>query len=284
MQEANGNANDKTEFLNIIKSHIEQLKNDHNIEYIIADSALYTEKTISELDSKIKFITRVPENLKATKTAIKAASSSKLIKINDNYSYYETTSEYGGVIQRWLVLYSAANKKQEIYKLTGEVSSKISAKKDLSKYLGYFVLATNELDAEELSSKDILLEYKGQNKVERGFRFLKSPQFLTDSFYVKKPERLTSILMIMTLCLAVYSSLEYKIKIGLLLIGSYFIDQKGKDTQRPTAKWVFEYYSGIHLLIIDSSKKIILNLKERQKIILKALGNIYLEIYDCTEF
>ena len=54
--------------------------------------------------------------------------------------------------------------------------------------------------------------YKGQSKNERGFKFLKSPSFLAASFFVKKPERIEALLMIMTLCLLGYAALEYRIR------------------------------------------------------------------------
>ncbi len=54
--------------------------------------------------------------------------------------------------------------------------------------------------------------YKSQQSVERGFRFLKSPDFLISSLYLKKPERIEALLMVMTCCLMIYAALEYKIR------------------------------------------------------------------------
>ena len=42
--------------------------------------------------------------------------------------------------------------------------------------------------------------YKGQARAERGFRFLKDSQFLASSLYLKKPERVMALLMVMTVC------------------------------------------------------------------------------------
>ena len=56
-----------------------------------------------------------------------------------------------------------------------------------------FVLATNELDAACLSPLDLLEAYQGQQHAERGFRFLKSPEFLAASLYLKKPERIMDL-------------------------------------------------------------------------------------------
>jgi transposase len=36
---------------------------------------------------------------------------------------------------------------------------------------------------------EMLSTYKSQQAVEKGFRFLKSPDFLTSAIYQKKPER-----------------------------------------------------------------------------------------------
>jgi len=44
--------------------------------------------------------------------------------------------------------------------------------------------ATNELDEGQLSAQAVLDGYKGQAQAERGFRFLKDPQFLASSLYL----------------------------------------------------------------------------------------------------
>src|SRR5690606_28804319 len=75
-----------------------------------------------------------------------------------------------------------------------------------------FVLATNELDAAVLSPADLLAGYKGQIRVERGFRFLKDPVFLASSLFLKSEKRLMALLMVMTLCLLVYAALEWRIR------------------------------------------------------------------------
>jgi transposase len=46
---------------------------------------------------------------------------------------------------------------------------------------GRFILATNIMDANELTADEMIIRYKEQQSTERGFRFLKDPQFFTDS-------------------------------------------------------------------------------------------------------
>jgi transposase len=74
-----------------------------------------------------------------------------------------------------------------------------------------FIIATNDVNV-ELDMASLLSSYKAQQNVEKGFRFLKSPDFLTSAIYLKKPERIEALLMVMTSCLMVYASLEHHIR------------------------------------------------------------------------
>ena len=76
---------------------------------------------------------------------------------------------------------------------------------------GLFILSTNDL-SDSLSMQFLLDEYKSQQAVERGFRFLKSPDFLTSSLFLKKPERIEALLMIMTCSFLVYAAIEHLIR------------------------------------------------------------------------
>jgi len=69
---------------------------------------------------------------------------------------------------------------------------------------GRFIIATNELDSTRLTSQDLLHNYKGQQSVERGFRFLKEPAFMTSSVFLKSQKRIVALAMVMCLCLLVY--------------------------------------------------------------------------------
>lgn len=66
---------------------------------------------------------------------------------------------------------------------------------------GRFILATNVLPAEVLSDGDLLWEYKAQQSTERGFRFLKDPLFFTSSVFLKSPQRVAALAMVMGLSL-----------------------------------------------------------------------------------
>ena len=70
---------------------------------------------------------------------------------------------------------------------------------------GKFILATNVLEAKQLNPDDMILKYKEQQSTERGFGFLKDPLFFTDSVFLKSPERIEALALVMGLCLLVYT-------------------------------------------------------------------------------
>ncbi len=82
--------------------------------------------------------------------------------------------------------------------------------KELNKK-GRFILA-NDLDIENYQDGKMLEEYKEQQTVEGGFRFLKDPWFMVDSIFLKLPSRITALMMIMTLCLMIYNIGQYKLR------------------------------------------------------------------------
>lgn len=86
---------------------------------------------------------------------------------------------------------------------------------------GRLVPATNELDKEQLSGKELLEGYKGQIKVERGFRFLKDPHCGVLPF-LESERRLMALLMVMTLCPVVCESRVWA-RMGYFQPSSYFL-------------------------------------------------------------
>lgn len=74
-----------------------------------------------------------------------------------------------------------------------------------------YVLGTT-IDASELSDAEVIAAYKGQSHVEGGFRFLKDPLFFVSSLFVKKPNRIEGLLMVMTLALLVYSVAQRRLR------------------------------------------------------------------------
>lgn len=145
-----------------------------------------------------------------------------------------------------------------------------------------FIVGTNELESEALSDHELVTTYKDQGGVERGFRFLKDPLFLASSVFVKKPERIIALSLIMVLCLLVYRLAEYRLRARLAETEQTIPDQVQKPTARPTMRWVFQCFEGIELLHVQTattSLTIVLRLESVHRLILTLLGPLYEKIY-----
>jgi len=90
-----------------------------------------------------------------------------------------------------------------VYHIAGALASRLTDRQARIDQQSCCVLATNARDEGQLSPQAVLDGYKGQARAERGLRFLKAPQFLASSLYLKKPERIMALLMVMTVCLLV---------------------------------------------------------------------------------
>lgn len=163
------------------------------------------------------------------------------------------------------------------YQLTGLVVASDEVLETKKKTLGKFIIATNELDPERLSLQAMLEHYTAQGvSVERGFRFLKDPLFFAHSLFLKKPERIMSLVMIMGLALLIYALAERQLRQALAENNQAVPDQKGKPTERPTIRWVFQMFEGIDVLSIWQNDQIImrklLNLRPVHIQILRLFG------------
>ena len=354
MKAASGNSSDKMDFHQIVKAHITSLKSAHTNPYFIMDSAGFTEDNLIYFDKNNRYmVSRVPGNLVDAKQLIQVTPMSDFIDLDNGYKGIWQGSDYAGISQRWLLLFSeqaferesktldrqmlkqaelcrkslkklkaqvfaceadalkaidkwnqsqkyhqisrpsvnvkgrykskGKPKKDQVYDyheyfIEGELYTLIERRHEALNHKGKFIIATNDVDS-AMSMQELLDLYKSQQKVERGFRFLKSPEFLTSSFYLKKPERIEALLMVMTCCLMVYAGLEHQIRTKLKEKKLYFPNQKKKPVQNPTTRWVFFSFMDISLLTINADQKIVVNIKERHEVILQALGVNYKYFY-----
>jgi transposase len=167
------------------------------------------------------------------------------------------------------------------YKLQGEVIQDTN-KIDLARLMkGRFILATNQLNTDLLPDEKILSEYKKQSKTESGFKFIKDNSFEVSSIFLKKPERVAALMMIMTLCLMVYSVAQYRLRESLKELNEHVPNQNGKLTQNPTMKRVFKLFQGVQVLTVvinDITQVLVINLNITLKNILKYFGARAMEI------
>jgi transposase len=164
------------------------------------------------------------------------------------------------------------------YHITGQPYLCLKRVEEAKAHTGIFILATNDL-SDTLSMTELLTTYKSQQSVERGFRFLKSPDFLTASLFLKKPERIEALLMVMTCSLMIYAALEHRIRQGLKEQNRDIPDMKRKPTKNPTTRWVFQCFGGIHALQVDSGPPMVIGLQAMHNTIIEVLGERYQRIY-----
>ena len=352
MEPLSGNSVDKDSFHDVIKNHIGQLKKDVGLEYLIADSALYTAKSLQEMTGCL-WISRVPETIGLTHDMI-ASIVPDLMETPSETSFRSLCTTYAGISQRWIVIYSPESRhratktinknwlqqttalyksfqklcgqnfscqedaekalkmftdKQKIIEVISEPVEKIARynssgrpKKDQqADYYDYqirgsimslleprklriqrkscYILATNQLNSEQLPDTEVMALYKSQQKVERGFRFLKDPMFMSTCFFLKSVKRVMVLTMIMTLCLLLYAALEYRIRQALKQNEKTFPNQKRVGIANPTARWVFQFFTGIHILLLPDSQAIVLNMNSHHALLLALLGEKYETLY-----
>jgi transposase len=224
----------------------------------------------SKISASNKLKKLIDSKFNSRQEAIKAVNSlNKKLKYHqiDSIDYLEKES---------------TDKKDKIsfYQVNASLSENINAIKIAYQSAGRFILATNILDEESLSNDDMLSEYKAQQCSERGFGFLKDPLFFADSIFLKSPERIEAMAMIMGLCLLVYTLAQRQIRKALSAAESTIKNQLGKSVNNPTMRWIFQCFQSIHLVEFDN-EILISNLTEERKYILSFLPENCRYYYKC---
>lgn len=169
------------------------------------------------------------------------------------------------------------------YHITGQIEIKCTEKRNAIKEKSCFVIATT-ISPKELTDAEVIEAYKKQNdSVEKGFRFLKDPIMFTSSLFVKKPSRIMGLLMIMTLALLVYAIAQRRLREVLKKAKETLPNQIGKETQKPTLRWIFQLLEGIEKVQVTAGgivEEIITGITEMKRQILSYFGATVRKIYN----
>lgn len=169
-----------------------------------------------------------------------------------------------------------------VYRIKGIVQERQSAKQAAIEQSSCFVVGTT-IAKNEVNDADIVSAYKNQNNtVEKGFRFLKDPLMFTSSLFVKKPERIMGLLMVMTLALLIYAIAQRKLHKVLEELHETLPNQIRKETSKPTLRWIFQLLDGIELvkMYIEKATHIVVSgLTILRRRILSYFGNTVMKIY-----
>jgi transposase len=208
-----------------------------------------------------------------------ADAESALEQFNKKWKYHQALAKAIPILQfpRRGRPSRGDQKKAVGYTLQGSLEINETSLKEARRSLGRFIIATNELDTDRLPAQAMLENYKDQGvSVERGFRFLKDPLFFAHSLFLKKPERLMALLMVMGLSLLIYSLAERKLRQALKEMNATIPDQRRKPTQKPTIRWVFQLFEGLDILLVRQNGRVmhrqLLNLRPAQQQVITLLG------------
>jgi len=246
--------------------------------WLVVQSQERRESDLRKLTQKIiKAESKAVQDLKKLSQeefACEADAIKALSKLSKQFKYHQINVSIVTQIKS-----KTKDSPQEIcYQISATVSQDESKINTELLSAGRFIIATNILDSKELSDDSMLSEYKAQQSCERGFGFLKDPLFFADSIFLKSPERIESLGMIMGLCLLVYTLAQRQIRNALKESKSTIKNQLGKATNRPTLRWIFQCFQCIHLVTINQ-EEYISNWNQDRDFILRLLPDDCLRYY-----
>jgi transposase len=258
--------------------------------WLIVESEARKNSSIKQINKQVK---KQLENVKAAlrklsrqEFACQADAETAINQLSDSWKYHQITEikcREKTIKKSKSTASSATKPETRGYEITGEIEIRESVISAEIIKAGRFILATNIIDKNELSQRQILEEYKAQQSNERGFRFLKDPLFFTSNVFVKNPERVEAIAMIMGVCLLVYNLAQRKLRQELELANESIRNQVKKFTNKPTMRWVFQMFQAVHLVTLNGAEQVSNLTKERQQILNylgKVCGQYYLMIED----
>jgi transposase len=100
--------------------------------------------------------------------------------------------------------------------------------------------------------------------------------------FLKTAERIDALMMVMTLCLAIYGLLEYELQQSMAAKGETIPSQTQKPTAKPSLRWVFFLFRVVNVLIINANKQqrmVVVNIDPVLRQLLKHFGPRALAIY-----
>jgi transposase len=129
-----GNSNDKKTFKETVKKFQKQFRREE-MPYIVADSAFYTKENIADSSSELSWVSRVPETVKEVKELYKTLSSDSMEDIGGGYWYTAMKTDYAGVPQRWLIIYSEKAYEREMKTFLKNLEKNLAKKEKELKHL-----------------------------------------------------------------------------------------------------------------------------------------------------
>ncbi|PCH94230.1 MAG: hypothetical protein COB83_12095, partial [Gammaproteobacteria bacterium] len=97
--------------------------------------------------------------------------------------------------------------------------------------------------------------------------------------YLHLPSRIDALMMVMTLSLMVYNVSEHEMRVALNKQEESLPSQKGKNTTRPTLRWVFQLMQDINILKMKDMPSYVSGIDETKEKIIRLFGQNACAIY-----
>ncbi len=220
--------------------------------WIIIESTARKESDLKQLSQKI---IKDEEKANLLRTSLSQRKYENRTEIKAVFECEQKKLKYHNLVLKNVAKTTDKKTKKKVYKATILLDKKTKKIEEEEKKAGRFILATNVL--RNLSPSEILTAYKGQQSCERGFKFLKDPLFFADSVFLKYPSRVETMAMLMGLSLLVYTLGQRQLRANLKQNNTGVKNQLGKVTDKPTLRWIFQCFQGIHLVILNGVKQIV---------------------------
>jgi transposase len=216
MRGGSGNESDKAMFGKILVEYSQQIDFES---IMIADSALSSANNLI-LIKDLKWISRVPLSIKKAKDLVKEVKSEDLKdSVSKGYRYSESKVTYGGIEQRWIVIESEERKNSDLKKIVNRIEKEAEkTDREINKII--------KLEFEQSS----LALAKIRGRSSRGSKSRKN--------------------------LIVYTIGQREIRNNLQAGKSFVKNQVNKSTERPTLRWIFQCFQGIHCFKLDGLERI----------------------------
>ena len=123
--------------------------------------------------------------------------------------------------------------------------------------VGCFVLLTNVPTAGEMAhrGRDVLQAYKEQHGIEQNYGFLKDP-LIVNSLFLKKPERIEALGLILLLALLLWRLLERTLRVHVETTGQPLTGWDKKATQKPTAFMMMTKFAGVMVIKVGGQRQL----------------------------
>jgi len=232
--------------------------------WLVAESRLRRESDLQKLEKKLKKAQAEAENklqeLSKIEFACAADAAAAAHRLSKQLKFYNITQVSSKEITAKTDTNATNAREKSSSKLRFKVQAKLEpdtgAIAQETKACGRFILATNVLEAQQFKPDDMIVKYKKQQSAERGFGFLKDPLFFTNSVFLKSPERIEALALVMGLCLLVYTLGQRLLRHTLQRTNSKVKNQLGKQTNRPTLRWICQIFQSIHLVSLQGIQQI----------------------------